>query len=382
MDRGGETWRLRLLCLAASACGLLLIFSATRYDPALRNAPWKQGAALGLGLLLSLLLPRVDLAAAVDRLWPLLAAGSGLLLLLLIPLGREDGTGNRSWISLPGNVFHIQPAEFVKLSFVLLLALQLSRASERRALDRPATVLGLAAHGLSLCGLLYAVSGDLGMAAVYGAVYLVMLWVSGMRPLWLLAHAAAGAGAAAFLWPRLPDYVRLRFLVVLDHDLDPLGKGFQQGRSLLAIGSGRLLGQGYLQGIQTQSPSPASLPARHTDFIFSVAGEEFGLAGCGLLLLLLAAIVWRCAGMARSAQDGFSALAAAGIAAIFGVQTVLNVGMCLYAAPVIGVTLPFLSFGGSSVLSGFLAVGILGALERRGPEKARRRRIGRGGGTG
>ena len=154
----------------------------------------------------------------------------------------------------------------------------------------------------------------------------------------------------------------MRFLVVLDHDLDPLGKGFQQGRSLLALGSGQITGQGYLQGTQTQSLSPSSLPARHTDFIFSAAGEELGLVGCLVILALLGAVVFTCVRLARGSDDLFLRDVAMGAAASFGVQTVLNVGMCLYAAPVVGVTLPFFSYGGSSLVASFLLVGILRAL--------------------
>ena len=153
--------------------------------------------------------------------------------------------------------------------------------------------------------------------------------------------------------------------MVLDHDLDPLGKGFQQGRSLLALGSGKLTGQGYLQGIQTQSTSPAALPARHTDFLFAAAGEELGLVGCLLILGLLSAIVFRCIWLAKTSRDPFFTAVASGTAAMFATQTILNVAMCLYAAPVVGVTLPFFSYGGSSLVASFGAVGVLGALKRK-----------------
>ena len=125
--RGGE---LIFLCLAAALYGLMLIFSATRYDPALHGLVGKQAAALGAGVVLCLLLPLVDLRALLQRFWPLLAGLNAGLLLLLIPLGNDDGTGNKSWIALPGG-FNVQPAEFIKLTFVLLLALQLVRWEER-----------------------------------------------------------------------------------------------------------------------------------------------------------------------------------------------------------------------------------------------------------
>ena len=356
---------LLFLCLAASLFGLALIFSATRYDEALHNLPAKQGAALLAGLLLCILLSRLDVREIAERFWWGLAAGNVGLLLLLLPFGNDDGTGNKSWLSLPGGLFNLQPAEIGKLIFILLLALQLTHEKERGRLNRPRSVFLLGAHALGLCALLYAVSGDIGMVAVYLAVYAVMVWSAGLSSLWLLGEGLAGAGGVVLLWPRLPEYVRLRFQVVLDHSLDPLGKGFQQERSLLALGSGQVTGQGYLHGTQTQSLSPSALPARHTDFLFSVAGEELGLVGCLLILLLLGAIVLRCVFLARQSEDRLFSLVCMGFGGMLAAQTILNVGMCLYAAPVVGVTLPFFSYGGSSLLAGFGGVGMLLSLHRK-----------------
>lgn len=350
------------LCLLASLWGLALIWSATRYDESLHSLPAKQAAALAVGLLLCLLLGRLRLRPVLARFWWLLPILNVGLLLLLVPLGNDDGTGNKSWIALPGGIFNFQPAEFVKISFLLLLALQL-KALAPKGLDRPAAVFLLGAHALALCALLYGVSGDMGSAAVYVCIYFVMLWSAGLHPLWLLSEAAVCAAALLLLWPRLPEYIRLRFLVVFDHQLDPLGKGFQQGRSVLAIGSGQVTGQGYLQGIQTQSSSPSSLPARHTDFIFSVAGEELGFLGCLLILLLLGAIVVGCILLARGA-DPLLAHTAMGMAGMLGAQTALNTAMCLYAAPVVGITLPFFSYGGSSLIACFCGIGLLRSLAR------------------
>ncbi len=363
MRHGREERPLFFLSLGAALYGLALIFSATRYDQDLHSLVLKQGVALAAGVVLCLLLSAVDVRRLLEKFWWLLPVLNVVLLLLLIPLGNDDGTGNKSWISLPGGLFNFQPAEVVKLTFLLLLAFQLTKLAEKGR-NRPKAVLSLLLHVMALCGLLYGVSGDIGMVAVYGIIYLGMLWSAGIHPLWLLGEVAAGVGGMVLLWPRLPAYVRLRFLVVLDHDLDPLGKGFQQERSLLAIGSGQGLGQGYLQGTQTQSLSPSALPARHTDFIFSVAGEELGLLGCLVILALLGAILFRCLWLARKSQDPLFASVAAGVAAMFGAQTILNVGMCLYVAPVVGVTLPFFSYGGSSLITTFGAVGLILSMKK------------------
>ena len=318
----------------------------------------KQGVALAGGVTVCLVLRVLDVRRLLERLWWLLPPLNAGLLLLLVPFGNDDGTGNKSWLALPGGLFNLQPGEVVKVTFLLLLALQLQKQGEK-GLNRPKSVALLLLHVLALCALVYGVSGDIGMVAVYLAIYLVMLWSAGVHPLWLLGQVGAGVGAVALLWSRLPDYVRQRFLVVFDHDLDPLGTGFQQARSLLAIGSGQVTGQGYLQGTQTQSASASALPARHTDFIFSVAGEELGLVGCLAILALLGAILLRCVWLARQSRDPLFASVAMGVAGMLGAQTLLNVGMCLYVAPVVGVTLPFFSYGGSSLLMAFGAVGIL-----------------------
>lgn len=363
VGRKKREWPLFFLCLSAALYGLALIFSATRYEETLHGLVGKQAVALGGGVVLCLLLSVLDVRKLLEKLWWLLPVVNVGLLLLLVPLGNDDGTGNKSWISLPGGGFNLQPAEVVKISFLLLLALQLRKLGEK-GLNRPKAVFLLLFHVLALCALLYGVSGDIGMVAVYLAVYLVMLWSAGVHPLWLLGEVAAGVGAVVLLWPRLPEYVRMRFLVVFDHGLDPLGKGFQQERSLLAIGSGQVTGQGYLQGTQTQSPSPSALPARHTDFIFSVAGEELGLVGCLLILALLGAILFRCVWLAHRSRDPLFAAVAMGVAGVFGAQTILNIGMCLYVAPVVGVTLPFFSYGGSSLLTAFGGVGIVMSMKQ------------------
>ena len=190
--------RLLLLSLLSALLGLALIYSATRYDPDLHNTVWKQGAALVLGLLLCLPLPLLDLRALLRRFWWLLLAGNAGLLLLLIPFGNDDGTGNRSWLALPGGTFNLQPAELVKVGFLLLLALQLGRR-RNRGLNRPVSVLMLALHGLGTAGLVYLVSGDIGMTAVFLGVWAGMLWTGGLHPLWLLALLSSGLGAGVLL---------------------------------------------------------------------------------------------------------------------------------------------------------------------------------------
>ena len=158
-----------------------------------------------------------------------------------------------------------------------------------------------------------------------------------------------------------------RFRVLVDHSYDSLGVGWQQTRSLMAIGSGGLFGQGYMNGTQTQSTYPQSLPNRWTDFVFSVCGEELGLVGCLAVIALLAVIILRVLRVAKNAQTPFHRYICVGMAAMLIYQTVINIGMCLFVMPTIGVTLPFFSYGGSSVVTLYMAMGVVSGIKKRSP---------------
>ncbi len=362
---------LLLLCLAASLAGLVLIYSATRYNPDLHNLFMKQAAFICLGVVAYILITFVDIEFLMEKWWWVFLLLGILVILLIKPFGRDDGTGNRSWVFLPGLPMGFQPGEIAKLAFVVVLAWLMNRERPRGISRFPALVK----YVLLTCvfaGLLAVLSGDYGMVLVYLAIFVIMAWVGGVKKRWFILVGGGGIGAVLFLWnfilPRTKywtDYRIMRFRVVLDHSLDPSGVGWHQSRSLMAIGSGQLTGMGYLQGKQTRSLLSSSLPARHTDFIFSVCGEEFGLLGCCVVLLLLLAIIVRCVWVSRRAKSHMSAYIAMGFAGMLMVQTILNVGMCLYVTPVIGLTLPFISYGGSSTLTLFVAMGIVSGIKMR-----------------
>lgn len=353
------------LCLTANFFGLLLIFSATRYSPSLQNALSKQLIAMAIGFAVFFIFTFVNMESAMERFHTIVFLFLMILLLLLIPFGNDDGTGNRSWLSIPGVPFNLQPAELGKLAFVLLLSRLFARQEAEGSVSRPFSVFTTAGLTLLLCAVIFVASKDMGMVLVYLSIFLILAWISGIHWGWF----AGGLGAAAFgsvlIWPHLPSYIQMRLLVVADHSLDPQGKGYQQLRSLLAIGSGQTKGQGYLQGMQTQSSASSTLPARHTDFIFSVAGEELGLLGTSLILLLLAALLLRCVWIGLRAKTPFQAFLAFGFGGVLAVQTILNIGMCLFLAPVVGLTLPFFSYGGSSLITLYLGMGMLSAVKRR-----------------
>ena len=163
----------------------------------------------------------------------------------------------------------------------------------------------------------------------------------------------------------LDTYMKNRFIVLFDHSYDPLNTGWQQTRSLLTLGGGRIFGQGLFRGTQTQSEAASSLPHRHTDFIFSVIGEELGLVGCLLTLALLTAIILRCLYVARHAKTRLEGYACIGVASGIIFQVIINVGMCLFVMPVIGLTLPFISYGGSSLVMLFACMGLVSGVHGR-----------------
>lgn len=360
------------LCTAASLYGLLLIFSATRYIGGYRNII-VQSAAIVLGIVVYIFLSSVDFELFTEKSWKLLLIGSlGFILLTLTPLGISVG-GNRSWLSIPGFPVNIQPAEIAKLSFVLLFSLQCTRLQER-GISRPGSVFQLVGHTGLMCAAIAVASGDFGMALTYLVIFVVVSWSAGVKKRWFLLAILLSAALLFFIWPRVKDiYFFRRITVVIDHltgNPDTIweqtqGVGYQQTRSLLAIGSGGLFGMGYLQGTQTQSKSTVSIIDRETDEIFAVCGEELGLVGCALVLLLLSAIILRCIWVSRRASSPHSALIAMGFAGMLLIQTAVNVGMCLYVFPVIGLTLPFFSYGGSSIVTMFAAMGIVSSIKMR-----------------
>lgn len=360
------------LCLLASGYGLLLIFSATRFNEN-NSAVVIQAAGIFLGVIAYILLTFVDFQLFTEKNWKLLLGLSiVMLLLLLTPLGKSVG-GNRNWLAVDGIPIQLQPNEIVKIPFVLLLSLQITKLQERGAdISSLPSVLQIGGHAVFLMGIVAVICGDMGMCVVYMFIFISLAWVSGVKMRWFVIVGGGLVAVVVLLWiyvlPKTDlwdDYRIMRFRVVMDHDLDPRGKGFHQTRSILAIGSGRLFGQGYLQGLQTQALNSDALPARHTDFIFSVCGEELGMVGCSILLLILAAIVLRCVWVSRHASSPFSAYVCMGIAGMLLAQITLNVGMCLYVLPVMGLTLPFFSYGGTSMITLFAAMGIVSSVKAR-----------------
>ncbi len=365
------------LCLATSTFGLALIFSATQYqnEPGqlLNRSVIIQAIAIGLGVVAYVLLTFVDFQLFTEKRWKLmLAASLFLLLMLLTPWGVER-YGNRNWIQIPHFPMMLQPNEIVKIPFILILALLIIKIQDRGySISSVPSVMQIAGFTVFMLGVIAAICHDMGTCAVYIMIFAFMAWTAGVKLRWFVLVGGGAVLAAVIFWLFfLPEtslwtnFRIMRFRVVFDHNLDPSNYGFQQTRATLAIGSGKLFGQGYLKGIQTQSTNSSALPVRDSDLIFAVCGEELGFVGCMALLLLLSGVVLRCIWVGRHASSPFSAYVCMGMAGMLLSQITFNVGMCLYVLPVMGLTLPFVSSGGSSIITLFAAMGIVSSVKAR-----------------
>ena len=366
------------LCLAASGFGLVLIYSASRYTQSTRFMP-VQSVAIVLGVIAYIIMSSVDVELFAEKSWKfILAFNIGFVLLTRTPLGVDHDTGNRSWLSIPGIPFELQPAEIVKLTFILLLAWQCARiqANEKDISSIP-SVMQIAGHTLMMFGLIAVASGDFGMGLTYLFIFVVVAWTAGVMKRWFLLAilvAAAGVALVVIFWDKFSGiYFFRRVKVVIDHITgnpdtiydQTMDTGWQQTKSITAIGSGQLTGMGYLNGNLTQSEYATNLPARYNDEIFAVCGEEFGFIGCVFLMLLLGAIILRCIWVARRACSPQSAYLVMGYAGMLLAQVGVNIAMCLYIFPVVGLTLPFVSYGGSSIITMYAAMGMVSSVKMR-----------------
>ena len=353
------------LCCAATAFGLVMISSATNYLQSGRHL-LVQGIAALLGIVLYFVVAQIDLTEVVKKWKWIFCFNIGFFLLLKTPLGFESN-GNLAWLHIPGFPVNIQPAEIVKLTFILLLAQQLVWLKENRDLKSIPSIAMLGGHLVLVVGLYYVISSDMGSVLVYVFAFACMAFAAGVALRWFVLTIAVGGFGVYVLYEldKIPPHMVARFRVLFDHSYDPQGVGWHQTRSLLALGGGKLTGQGLFNGTQTQSEFSWSLPFRHTDFIFAAIGEELGLLGCLLVIVLLSAIIIRCLMTATKAKSRMEAYVCVGMASMLIFQSISNMGMCLFVMPVIGLTLPFFSYGGSSILTLFIAMGIVSGIRGR-----------------
>ncbi|MBQ9984819.1 MAG: rod shape-determining protein RodA [Oscillospiraceae bacterium] len=350
--------KLLFVALFASTFGMVLITSATQSMGSGSFIKVQLVATLA-GVFLYLILSWLDLDSASSW-WKYVYIANLLLICSLIFFGTgAEETGNRAWIRF-GSV-GIQPAELGKVLFIVAFAGHISSLDDR--LDSPFTVILLGIHALIPIALIYFISSDLGSALVYVIIFIVMMFCAGIKLRWFVGAGIALGAASPLIWKFfLRNDQKMRVLVVFNPELDPLGRGYHAIQSKIAIGSGQLFGRGLGQGTQTQL---GYLPAKQTDFIFSVAGEELGFIGCIAIIVILAIIIARCISITMRSSSFSSYLICAGVSAMLIAQTIENIGMCTGLMPVIGLTLPLFSYGGSSVLAVYMALGLISSARMR-----------------
>ncbi len=360
---------LLLLCLVATGFGCLMISSATNAEGFTRYLV-VQLLAAAIGVFLFFLMSSINPDAISERRGVLIGFNV-LLLLLLVPFGTDNGTGNRSWLDIPGMPVQLQPAEICKITFVLIMASVM--AANQNKPSSPKAVFSMVLQLGLIAGLNMLLSRDLGVTLIFGFIFLGMAFAGGVSLIWFALGVLGVVAAAPFLWQVLGDYQKIRIQILFDPTIDPTGTGprYHTLRSLRTITGGGLTGQGLFQGTRTQTPG--ALYAQHTDYIFSAIGEELGYLGCILVLVLLIAIVIRCLWVGNRSQDYMRRMICFGVASALIFQICSNVGMCIGLTPVIGLTLPFISYGGSSLISLYAMVGLVsGVFARPAPTSQER----------
>ncbi len=335
-----------------AVCGLIAIYSATKNSDSATRQVIVQFAAIVLGVVMMLIISSIDYST-YSRFTKYIYIASILVLVFVLFFGEgKEETGANSWIRF--GPIGIQPSEIVKLAFCITFSSHL--ASVRENINKFSVLLKLFLHFAVLAGLVF-LQNDTGTAMVFAFMFFMMLFVGGLSFKYILAAVGGACILAPVSWfGFMQPYQKERILVFLNPERDASGYGYQVSQSKMAIGSGEFLGRGYLSGPQNQL---GLLPEKDTDFIFGVIGEEFGFIGTVFIVLLLVILVIRCFYIALRARNDSGMFLCVGIAAMFMFHMIENVFMCIGLMPVTGIPLPFLSYGGSSVATNFMAIGLV-----------------------
>ncbi len=309
-----------------------------------------------VGIVVTVAVANIDFRVLVDKLWIYMLVGSIILLALTLLIGSSGEnmeTSNKSWLKIPLIGMMIQPSEFVKFTFICTFSKHLFTVQDH--INRPLTVLGLAVHALLIVGLILA-SGDLGVALVYIAIVAIMLFCAGLHPAYFIGIAVIAVLLSPYLWDMLSNYQQQRIIVGFHPEDFPDSRySWQPLLSKKAIAAGGLFGNGIFGGEYYEI-----LAASHTDFIYATICEKFGFFGGAVVIIIFIVMVVRVFMIAHTAgHSDYGGFICVGVGAMLIVQILLNIGMCFAMLPVIGITLPLLSCGGSSMLATFLMLGLL-----------------------
>ena len=364
---------LLVMCLAISAFSCLVIASVTNAEKFGSSTRYiiVQIGATGLGVLVYAIMSSIDLEFFSEHRLALAVFNVGLLL-LLIPFGKTV-SGNKSWLDFSFLPFDIQPAEICKIFYILVSASVMS--SHQNRLSSVRSMVHIAYHMMLIVGINMLVSRDAGVSLIFVFIFIGMAFSGGVKLIWFLLGGSVVAAGFPILWNNFMDeFQRKRILVLFDESIDPQGIGvrYQSKLSLQSITGGGMTGQGLFNGNRTQA---GALPAQHTDYIFSSIGEELGYVGCALVLVMMFALVARCIWVGAHSPDFMRKMVCYGAAAALIFQVCVNVGMCLGVMPVIGLTLPLISYGGSSVVTIYAMLGLVSGVHARPSPRSHERYI-------
>lgn len=354
------------LCIAASSYGIILLYSASRYKVILHKMPVKQAVFMLVGIVVYFAVSQFNIDVLRQKWKFTLFLSFFIMALLKTPLG-VNVKGNTAWLGIPHVPITVQPAEFNKIFFAIILAHLLVYLKRQKRLNHPVSIMMIGSVIAYYAGIVVVFSKDFGSALIFVVIFVFMVWASGISKIWFGLGVAAVAAAVRVVWPMIPndELHKKRILILFDHGLDPYGTGMQQTASLNAISSGGVFGRGYMKGFFTQHSNGSRLPERTSDFIFSTCCEEWGLIGAAIVILLLMAILLRILYIGLQCNDSFHGLVCMGFCGMFFAQIGFNLGMCLYVMPVIGVTLPFFSGGGTSLVVNFMIMGLVSGIRSR-----------------
>ena len=353
---------LLVMCTVCAIFGILMVDKAV---VGMVNGGWNMAAPskyiavqvfsmfLGIGAFVVFTIIDADILGSQ---WKILCVINVLLLVALVIFGQDDGTGNKAWIRFAG--IGIQPAEVIKILYIIVAAKQMTYIKEHADIDGFFSIVQMVGHFVIVFGLIIVVSSDLGSATVIMLIFLTMFFILGVRLYWFALGGAAVAAAVPLLWNYfLKDYQKKRLIAPYDKSIDPDGWGitWQTTQSRYSLMAGRLTG--------AEADHRATVfTGKHTDFVFASIGEHLGMIGCIVVIIVLTVIIIRCVYVGLHAGRMYDMLICIGVAGALAFQTFINIGMCIGVTPVIGIPLPFFSYGGSSMVTLFAAVGLVSGV--------------------
>lgn len=341
-----------LLIAIVGLIGVIAVHSGSMTDPFHKRIDFLQTFCFAAGIVAVLVLPVVDLTGILYK-WKWIYAINVVLLVITLLFGYSPtGEENNSWINL--GFTSIQPAEFSKVLFILSLSAHLERVRER--INSLPVLFGVLLHGASIIGLVLA-ERDWGNTLVFIVIFITMVFCARINLGYIIGAVASVIVIFPIVWENLGEFRKKRVLIGFDPELDPQGYGHQVIRSRNAIASGGLFGQGYLNGETIQRPG--ALFAQHTDMVFAVVGQEFGFIGCAVLIAAYAFLVTKIIAIATKSGDYAGTYICCGVAGMFIFQFIINLGMALGISPVVGITLPLVSYGASSLVCMYGALAVV-----------------------